>query len=109
MEEVSSHILSEICTLGLMLNTECHFKTYARRVGLYSYANIQNGNKTLLRCGPETEVEENSTNYFHHEELMILKCHLLQKTYCDPVRNHKKTVFTGLKQMYVGTVKLFSE
>jgi hypothetical protein len=110
MEEVSSHTFSEFCTLGLMINTESHVKTYARRVGLYSYADIQNGNKTLLlRCGPETEVEENSTIYFHHEELMVPKYYLPQKTCCDPVRNHRKTVFAGLGQMYGGTVKLFSE
>jgi hypothetical protein len=64
----------------------------------------------LVRCGPETEEEENATIYFHHKKLMLSKYHLLQKTCCDPIRNHSKNVnFVGLRQLSVGTAKLFIE
>jgi hypothetical protein len=63
----------------------------------------------LMRCGPETEVEENENICFHHEQLFVSKYHLLHKTCCNPFKSNKKTVKRGLRQIYVGTLELFNE
>jgi hypothetical protein len=78
-----------------------------RRVGLYSNANLQNENKELLlmRCGPKAEVEESTAFCFHHEKLLLSEYHLFQRTYCNPFKNHKKTVKKGLRQISVDTAK----
>jgi hypothetical protein len=56
---------------------------HTRRVGLYSYADLQNKNKELLLiCGPKTEVEEN-------EKLLLSQYHLFQKIL---VVIHSKTI-----------------
>jgi hypothetical protein len=81
MEEICSPTPNETHTFGLVLNIECDLKIYARRVGLYSYADLQSENKKLLfmRCGPKTEVEESATICFYHEKLLLSKCCLHQK------------------------------
>jgi hypothetical protein len=112
MEEVCRPTPNETCIFGLILNTECHLKTCTRRVGLYTYADLQNENKELLlmRCGPKTEIEESATICFHHEKLFLSEYHQLQiRTCCNPFKSHKKAVKTGLRQMSVDIAKLFNE
>jgi hypothetical protein len=111
MEEVCRPAPNETCTFGLILNTECNLKTYTRRVGLYSYADLQNENKELLlmRRGPKTEVQESATICFHHEKLLLSKYSCSKKTCCNPFKNHKITVKTGLRQISIDTAKLFNE
>jgi hypothetical protein len=101
MGEVCRPTPNDICSFGLMLNRECHLKTYTIRVGPYSYAELQNENKD--ECGPKTEVEESATICFHHEKLPLSKYHLLQKT-CNPLKNHKKTDRKGLRQIPVNLI-----
>jgi hypothetical protein len=100
MEEDCRLTTNDNCTFGLILNTGCHLKTYTRRVGLYSYASLQNENKELLlmRFGPKTEVEESATISFHHEKLLLSNYHLLQQT-CNPLEYHTKTVKKDLRHI----------
>jgi hypothetical protein len=101
---------NETCTFGLMLNTACNLKKKnTRRLGLYSYADLQNENKELLlmKGGPKTEAEESASVCFHPEKLLLSKYNLLQKA-CNPLKNHKKTVKKGLRQRNLLTLQYCS-
>lgn len=90
------------CSLGLLLNEECHKKSYCRNTGTKNIHDLTIEDKALIeqRIGMKLSIID-STICYHHEKVYLSRYESLQKVCADPFKTHTQQIKSKLSNYYL--------
>lgn len=94
----------DTCTIGKILNEECHKLIYCRKAGLLNIDEFPVHDKKLLQWRCHYQFEGDNNICFHHEKMYLSRYESLQKFCADPFRVHKKHITSKFKCVFFLTL-----
>ena len=77
------------CTIGRLLNEDCHKTSYSYKKGLIKLSDLSEHEKKLIKWRSEVSLQEDHSICFHHKAVFLTKYQWLQKYCCDPYNKHE--------------------
>ncbi|XP_065067443.1 ARL14 effector protein-like [Rhopilema esculentum] len=95
-----------MCSVGKKMGDPCHKLTFSRKVGSKRLDSIDCDVRELIfwRSGLSL-INKDADICLHHEQLLIKRYSLAQKTCCNPFQIHKKAAKGGLKEIKLSNAK----
>ena len=92
------HASVNMCSLGHFLKDGCDKKTFTRSVSQKTKNEFTEEDMNLIKRRA-SYIDADFTICMHHEQLFLHKYGLNQKKCCDPMKKHKKSVKTSIREI----------
>ena len=81
------------CTIGTLMNTPCHLKSYIKQDELMMFADLDQIDRQLIVLRTSLKLTPLDTICGHHIS-MYLTCYVqLQRTCANPFESHRKVIY----------------